>query len=947
MLLTSWESRARPLSVQDVALAVDDSGSTSGDVMEMQLEHVVQPLVGLQPRDPYEKSVTPRSDFILWSSSARLIYGQQKGYFTMSGTEPVTILENESCLKLVKSRSVFVLCTDGSIGSNDVSKFTHRGKDVLDSTALVIGVIIQKCKAPGRLDISVTSALMTLGTNCLVIGMDMDRKTLRILFAKGIELQEQLSKLSLLPPSEFDENTPWTSFPALGKDWDTFLRNLSLVHHQLPPNHIMIRSDGKTVETIDMDRLLDSKEVLPMQLLLSCDWTPILSYAKQHNQQPALRRLLNRMEQPENVPNEVVQRRKRMNDLISLGLTEAKLKAEYIELLQSDLAHEQIQKRERKPIRKFCQGILAELHAKEKEHNSWQLKDHLQSNRAKRAAVVSEPDPDDLFNADLKFLETECQICYNVGPTALLLNPSDPLHESCQGSDDDSFYTSDFAIDCPLACGHHAAKKLCNFHVCFDCARFFWAQRRDMYQRPVLGVLPVILAKQVFSAEAKQAFLKTLDRSFAMGVELHHGPLLMLAAIESLGSHAWSESPMWSQIKHNMLDFLVDNVWTTEYMTSDAFERKVSVRAAIYSLSHSSQHFLSKPFAMQLLIIRLLKRYFSPPKEEELKLMQMALFSLVTVFFKTMVEFHKCDDFIRFFLTQSFDHVYGVVQRGSIHTVDFWNKEVWEKLNMSSQQKISFITGTLRGHEKLTGFSMQHMSTYWTYLLHCLSYKIHLESAMSMSLSHRRDYFLGANPELITQTTLDFQLFDNKWCKTDVFPKQGHCKDSPPYYLNLGPYSCPDVTRCHCGYALLLSAHYDTLSEAAELIRSRRREHFTKVYGSVYPNDSSHHVLMHSTVALVMCHPVESKSPLESAFQRFRVHGGRHGDIFKPDLKPDVEQCIKDFMEIQKEHNYEIPGDYLTTRSLEYKVACTLHKQGLITCEPLLFLKSGSGFDFP
>lgn len=959
------------LSTNDVALAVDDSGSTIGDVMKSQVKLVVDPLCGLSSPNNF-CDICPKKNMILWNSQSRFIGAGDSVRFDGGGTNPESIFTNLACRDFVKSKSIFVLCTDGQIDSQSVDNFSKTSASTLQNTPLVIGVMSDSYPSPGKVNISVIHALMKSGRNCIVLGFDHMADCLRVIFCKGAEIEHQLKSQGLYPLQEFDETVPWRKFPVW-PDWTKVLSQLKLSHIKIPAGHVVVRADEKGVDTADVQALLASDT--NDKSVISWDWTEIINYIKANGMTDKLRMFLqqfqNRMVQDLQVSDETRQRRARINGIVNARMDGDPFdQKEFTKLMEQETVYnkefESQVKADNKPIRQFCQRILADLCAADAV--GWQLKDHLQSNRAKRAAVLdADPDPEVLLcDPTLKFLEVECQICYNTAPTAILLNPSD----------DDTFYTSDFAIDCPLACGYQAAKKFCNFHVCFNCARFFWAQKKDMYQRPVQGVLPVLASNQQLSLESRKLFLTTLQQSFAMGLSLNHGPLLMLAAVESLGSHQWSKSPEWTLIRKDLLDFLLDNVMTAPYFSAQDQGHKITVRQALLQIvdrqktdllpvdpdKTAMDYLMTKPLAMQLLMIRLLSPYSSPV--ELTRMLRYCLIAWVTTLFKTM-DHEDFVEFVKFFQTKTFDHVYGVIQRNTIRTASFWDRSIVEALSKSWQRKnnrdISFAWETLKAHHATMPLVEKDMDAFWTCMLHSICCTLHINfSAPNSLVSQLMIQFSYGNKYLEYGHALNTQQFnfaqalpqfDVFWTKTDVFPLQKHSPESPPFYLNLGTYSCPNVTLCSCGFALLPpKQYYASLAEAAKVIREKRLEHFVPAYGSMYPGPKSYHVLMHSTVALVMTDASEDekKNPTEAVFHHFNLTAGDKGDVFKHDLKQDVEKCIASFLKIQQEPSYALPDDDSMTRSLEYKVACTLHKMDLLQdgMSPLQFVRQRAGFWF-
>ncbi len=921
---------ATRFTISDVAVAVDDSGSTSGEVMNHQDLAVTRPL----SRDHQEP-------FVLWSENARLVGKDRPVVFQNFGTVPRSIFENPETAELVKQKSVFVLSTDGEISSSDVESFKSIAKAVLAVKTLVVGVIFSNAALPANLNVSVTSALMELGQNCVILASDRDRQ-LRIVYARGSDISASLQSQSLMPPADDITQTPWSNFPKF-PNWPEFLVMTSFPQLEIPENHIVVRRTADWVDVANLNEILnqESSTILErFEELQNWDWDGIIDNCRAHAPTlAALRRFITHLElaiqQGPISDSSLDQRLVALFENSGSRPSEESRRQFHDELAQEMKQRSEVAEKikvQTRPQRRFCQMILAQLSVQEKSDSGFLLKDYLRSNRAKRASNFdSKPDPEDLLTEEMAqdSMHLECRICFETKPGAILMLPAS----------DDLFYTTDFAIDCPLACGYQAAEKICNFHLCFDCAKFFCHQGRDMYHRPVQGVLPIPKPQAQFQF-AK--WNKLLCHSFCSGLQLHNAPLLMVAAVESLNQYEWAQSEVWTEIRKNLLDYLTVHIRTSPYFDEQLKDQKVSVREAIRSLA-ISEFFPPKPVAMQMMVIRLLKRYYDGgfTGKELGHLFDMSLFMALAGVFKRMTS-QAFENLRDVFLSETFTTSSHLIQRGTLHAVSAKSARIWAALGGDAAH--------LRALVDIPELQAYIRDESWTGILHVMTYSFSQDFNTALSLSALVSKFQKERLGNLGRPFADFfslrwiavadwpKLFsemDVLWTRKGCYADDSLTHPTPDFFLNIGPHSCPDPTVCTCGYELLPSnRNYSSLSEAAQVVRDHRQLHFSQVYGSVHPSKVSFHVPLHSVVSQVMHNrndeDVKENEPDDInrvGELLFQTHGAR-GDVYKPDLAQDLEKCMTSFREIrQSQPDYYVGVDDRIARSLAYKLACALARK--------------------
>ena len=892
------------VSLNQITVAVDDSGSTSGKTFADEISFVARPI--LQNHLP----------IILWGSHARHFQSIHHLSFSGGGTDPSSIFIDQHCSSMVQGLPIFCLVTDGEIDSSAVEKLSRVGGPILQTRALNIGVFFN-CRSVSRIDISVMAPLLFAGPNCLIFGFD--GQVLRLLLVHGDQLKPQVP----VQP-QITDDTKWSDMPVVTQ-LGTFLESLKIETQSviLPPESLKMSETGEMVEFVTFNDLLSalSKENFETCFaeLQTLKWDFILENARATGRLGRIRSLT---EELNTTIGQITQRPDpRLAELFELGNAVATRVADqtsvqkYRDLLKNIVNDERKSRAEyleqTRPQRQFIQQLLAELHRVSSA--SWNISEH-GSNRSKRAQHVIpltvHSFNDILVRPDMKFLEVECKICFETKPTALLFIPGPS----------DQFYLEDFAIDCPLACGYQASQKFCNVHVCIDCATFFVQQGRDIYHRPVLGMWPVALdiprgqVWDYYSIVTKQAFLG--------GKDLSHSMMLMFAAVESLGSHAWSNTPEWLLIRKTVLGVLLQNIQTTTTFdaTSSTYVPLLEAMKNITTPVHYSD-FNVKPISMQFLIIRIgLEHNFILDSQVLVAAAATShLVSMVKGLDKIGLELFKQE-----VLSRSYQHM--------IHGVPVRSTMVCLPVDEFKSVKLGALIPLVKP-------SLDPL--LWTTIVHrVLDLALHqhiFESLKKQQLLLKIGEYaeLGYILEHSGIPKCDLAVLDSIWTGVVRVIKDNNHLSVPPYYLNLGSDSCTDPLACgSCGVSFLPGKGDYLFDALVRHVLDSRRNHFTHFYGSEIPNETSVHCLLHRTAAQVLSsQPPDESAEVDLVFQAL-ISNHKRGDIHHADIFNDTAKVVESFRKIQQQEDFSLGIGSCRARSNKFKVLCALYKRNVLTIHP-------------
>lgn len=944
----------------DVLCAVDDSGSTmtwgtKHPIFEREM-HTVQEMISSVI---YDQILTVSSPMILWSTTARPVTSCRGGMFEKGFTYPHQIFTGDT-KTMVENCRVLCLVTDGKISDTYVSEFARKSKTILSAKSLVVGVIVGEERCPYSMNVSVVSALMDLCSNCLIFYDNMSQT--RLLLSKGVTLQQQLTELKIVPPI-ITRTTRWEDLPAV-KVWDV-LQHLQFSNVQrplVPFGYILTREHSDFMEVVDLKHLetINAEEILSKwDIIEKWDWENMIDRAKTTNTMGTLRKtvqVLDKRIEEKSVQLAQIERKDvhvtraaKISQLAAqIALDEFKSATDkraavvaYRRLMQDDVNEKACQKAKAKTRVSnphcFLQGLLSTMTAVEK--SDWTVAGRARSNRAQRSSVNEKLDPDELASlisaSGAQLYENECQICNLTGPSTLLWI----------SSEDDSFYETDYAIDNPLACGYQASSKICNFYLCLQCATYFMRQGKDMYRRQVQGMFPVFRDSATVPANLWKQLLISASHAFTNGKHMTHVSMLVFAAVEGLDARAWGRTPTWQIVRRLILNYLISQIRTTPEFGQTG--TKIAMLDAVLTGCQATDSFVTKPLAMQKLLLKMVHTYHPHVSSEQRNIWarKMLLFS-VTRRFRDMKD---VDSFTQWLQEYTYATKGSMIVRGTLQGVSVSDAKLWNRLFGDSAP---VVRGIFKNLECTVGIRLDTLLAphVWVYLLHSVCW-LHRENnqllrqrlenmviQLLLNDSILAHIFLGEStmPEPDILNTMD-----TRWTGGYRLPILN--LPTPDFYLNLGKYSCPDPLRCSDGYYFLPSGTY-TILEAERVVRSRRKSKFEELFGSVYPNSHSAHVPVHSIVASVLSDPDE-KHDMESVIQQVKGTKGQRGDIYHPRACPTIAYVVQSFNAIRNDTDYSIDNERLC-RSLVYKIACALHKRGVICQSPEWFVGSNVKFYF-
>lgn len=930
----------------DMAVAIDDSGSTTGRLIQQELEYVGQALGAVKYYDRFSVMGGDASSLVMWSDRATLVPSGQSVKMQFGGTRPGQIFANHDTKQLVESRPIFVLCTDGQISQADVDALARNSSELLQQKALNIGILTQSTD-PGResavssVDVSVLAPLF-VGQYLLLIQHD---NMFHVAMTNSNEILHQLA----LPEGLPDLSTcRWGDLPRLPGSLDKFLASLSLTVSAswvCPPDCLWINTTEDAHFVVPWSDLPHVLQESNFEQFRAWDWSAIVQRLRLFPKdlerlREALAQLNGRMLAALNiipVLSPAAQARADEINRLAILLTErkvtttsadeAKIRSQYLKLRQANMdeeyEHRKQLAREQHDRRSFVAQLLADI--TEAQRAGWSLADASRGfgNRALRAGTVSPDSMEDLFQQflalpDLPAVMVDCQICMDQGPAALLLIPGE--------NNNDDFYLSDFAIDCPLACGFQASKKFANFHLCVGCAQYFLRRGTDMYQRPVLGVWPVIKGgeSRPYPKPVFQYYHTLVKHAFLQSRDMGHGLLLMLAAVENLNRYSWGQDPVWLQLRTDLLMGLMHSLRVP--LDFNPGSPVVSLMDAVRHVLTTPAVMALKPAAMKYLFLRL-NSLFHWVDEATLHTLEQATLAaeLVNKFRKLSQE--RLNDIYEQFLLATHEHPLGLPIRTSMHDTTPQALAGLPELQQAAILHDSLVNSQLTNRE-------------WTELVARILQGRHLFGKANFEATL---YDLGRlDPrlqELIFAAPASAQSQPNVPPLLPTFFQADakHAETTTPFYLNLGPFSVPDPLACDCGFKFYERLDIP-LRELEVVVRRYRKAHFEQVYGSEYPSTQSHHFLLHASVAKVASEQVLNPGAdlVTLVAAELKRTQGSKGDVFKADLGRKIQEALDSLREVwAQQPNWSMPPETLTplpdmvVRSLAFKIFCALKVCGL------------------
>lgn len=912
----------------DIAVAVDDSGSTGGVVFDQETTHVATPF-GAYGRDRTQP-------LILWSCNARFFVPNQHVLPRFGGTCPQTIFDHGPCQSLVEQRPIFVLTTDGQIGTSDVQSFASVSSAALATKFLNVGVIFPGHllpSKPGFVNISVMAPLFV--GNYVILVFDPQNSSFKVVATSSHDVRRSLGRD--LP--EVTEDTTWQQLPTVDKI-NNFLTKIQFTTQParaLPLGEIRVLdtpTEIRTTTLADMQAMVQNWKA-HMAEFQSWNWELMAQDARiiPGRMQELRAVLVNldgliRAEKIDVTQNpEHLERRQQIDKLATL-LADQKFEssehADNVRTMYRSLVKEYMAEEERNGARikaanqshrAFTQGVLRLFSAL--EQSAWTLESVTGgANRAKRASNIEFDDAEDQLRrimtmSDVKFEQVECQICFEVKFAAIMLIPGE--------ENKDDFYLEDFAIDCPLACGYQASKKFSNLHLCLDCALFFLQRGEDMYHRRLLGVWPVVKVDSTFSKPVIDYYRQVVKRAFLSDKDMGHGLSLMFAATECLTDYDWGRTDVWLTLRKTILDGLSRSMVVRKNMdNSDISTPNVPFIDALQFVIHNPTAFNPKPVAMQYFLIRMARHL--GVLHDQIALERAAVLSEIVSRIRKLLP-SELEALQREVISLCHETNHGIPIRGSFRP---------------------FLPGPMKTVDirQLLALMIQcptqiDASTWTEIWCRLIKWRHPLQSHSKESLMSwlaREDPYFGA----VIRHDMKDKVSSIGYSLIPKFRDIDKTHSGlPRFYLNLGEFSCTDPIQCICGKEFMdafEAKSIGAMDKIADVVRRRRNEHFAEVYGSAVPDSVSGHYNLHSTVAAVVS-KADEKTDLEDAvFQKLSASAGRKGDVFRREVLPDVLAMIHEFQEFRKTES-NMAGSYPPTivRSVAFKIFCAAKKRGWIS----------------
>lgn len=526
---------------------------------------------------------------------------------------------------MVQSRAVFVLATDGQIDASEVMILNTIGSEIMRSRSLNVGVLFDttRLKTPANMNISVSLVFERCAKrHC------PDAQVLAPLFPhnhvivacvdnKYYVLAHKSPDLKNLRPVTIVAWTQWSDLQSFATLSELLYNTpLSAPHgRKYSPNEVQVYEDEKEYRVVAFENL-KNVSVQDIPEMKTWDWQRAAQESKLNSIcLSAFRNALVKLDhQLANLSTVVVEPDLQINAMAKKlmshdlqGDARDKILAAYRKRLQiHDIKNTEAmdaEKAKRRADRAFVQEMLRMFAAV--EQSGWDMASfsNMVANRAIRAGVVDtsalkDQLQDVLEIPGLEFCTIECDICSEDRPAAILMIPGE--------DNKDEFYLSDFAIDCPLACGYEAARKIANIVLCTRCAKFFQDRGQDMFGRTLLGVWPVITGHAQPQPKVLSEYYGTLlKRVFLGGRDLGHAPQLMFAAIHNLAFQPWgvAEGSQWPKIRTELIAYLSEFLAVRRNLTSPTDPIVRLRKALVHVLDPASTEpmttFNSKPLAMQ------------------------------------------------------------------------------------------------------------------------------------------------------------------------------------------------------------------------------------------------------------------------------------------------------------------------------------------------------------
>jgi len=566
--------------ISHTLFAVDVSGSTAGSIISDQRKTVES--IG---------NCMSIADVIFWNDQCRGVpvsLLKCTNWNAGGGTSPHTVLQNKSVRDYlmgvnatatvqahttsISQIPLLVFMTDGEIDPNSVPTLTNLAVDFINLPVIVVITINGNGHtALSNVNTTIASAF-TSNVNVMVLIKPVSSLNYYVAMARG-------QFTIRIPDGNSMSRVAVTDLPAI--KLQNFHGFTFEPYKMIPAGHIPI---GEVTINNNME-ILNRKIQNPSELLeLLNNFPDLLRACQNRNHTTQLSKWLTTNRQPtsQSQPSKVVGTDKIVNDLIEQILNSQtddekkqlrqKLQARRLAVIADSApppAYDQTGDQIAIQINQMIDEAISQITALLKTGNQFSAATMagVSSNRLLRANIISDPRTDlSKMNLDGAYC-SECSICAEVAPFALLLKSAGLI------------FTDDMAVDFPLAFGQK------NFilpdRICWGCTS--GVSVSTVTREPIAVRVPLVDLKNQYNIAIVR---NSVCFALTNGIEAPHAMQLFLAQLCYLRlNKEWCDHPAIDF----MINSVLDNQKSKRSMKGDVVgDQIVSLREAI-SFAYTSQ----------------------------------------------------------------------------------------------------------------------------------------------------------------------------------------------------------------------------------------------------------------------------------------------------------------------------------------------------------------------
>jgi hypothetical protein len=716
-------------------------------------------------------------------------------------------------------------------------------------------------------------------------------------------------------------------------------------HRKIPDGYISIRDDEKEIVAIDFNQFLNKKDINLISKLNENDWKTLIQYGKIGNKLQQLRTFVSHIKNQSIQINKDTcksifdfkyskQRDEIISKIVTLKLNENDHSYELNQLRQqlhniSDQAKlEEIEYLKYVNLnlhktRQYWNNIQNLIH--EQETGSYSIKDFtFASNRANRAKILTTND--DEYSDTINILDHtnvplfECAICMEQGPFVLWLKEPMNLDDT----------TNDFIINFPLEGNEKLLDCFVSNPVCGFCAKSYINVTKNntnqlitLYRESCAGFIPLN-----WSIESNRKFLNyALYRILTGNKILHHVQMLLLSMIDDYKSNWFNQ-----EFKDYFIKQIIENISTTDSFSEEGI--RMIFLHALKEIIKQEDKFFRQPFKAVCRILNF-NYIFHQLDREIIQTLLRKRFALVCIE-------NQCSktkfgpEHLVIIKKQLYDIIFvtfcGIPRQGSFKQININNEKLKGFLSKSYDTIINSVDKLAAniGTDRLTIFPKE-----------IVSFILYLLTTVSI---HDRPM------KLYTDFSLKYQpLRDNMQIEWSKFEKQvnenlfGNYHSVPitvipGYAINLGKFSCP--SKLFFNTEPLWTKDMENkrihITTLMNQIEGKLGQKIEDQYGSIVPNSSSAHFLLHFTVAKVLENGkylnenLISEQMIMDCMIRIGRTAGKKGNIYADTVFPFVVLTIKDYLNFRRttKNMIQINNGNLS-RSYQYKIITELVASGM------------------